>query len=131
MYPALGAGTRMALEAVEHDGWVEVRGSGRLTLADWVPAEQLPFPRGFRILLDYTEITAVDVPLDMFVHAANVLAERGIKVAALATLDVIFGVSRQTILTAGLPEGEQFAVFRDRDEAISWLLSEPGLAGLD
>lgn len=99
-------------------------------MEEWVPAESLPFPPGFKVLLNYTDITTVEVPLEMFVHAANVMAERGIKVAALATLDVIFGVSRQTILTAGLPEGEQFAVFRDRDEAVAWLLS-PGLAGLD
>ncbi|HMO96921.1 MAG TPA: hypothetical protein PKD27_12450 [Tepidiformaceae bacterium] len=89
----------MALEAAERDGYIHVRGSGRLSLQEWVPAETLDFPPGMRLLIDYTRVTSLEVDLDMFVHAANVMAERNWKVAIVATLNVLFGVSRQTILT--------------------------------
>jgi hypothetical protein len=83
------------------------------------------------VLIDYSEVRSIAVTLDMFVHAATVMAEKRLKVAVFATLDVIFGVSRQTILTAGLPEGEQFSVFRTRDEAVAWLLLPAGCSRVD
>lgn len=121
----------MAVEITRRDGYLEVRGSGELTPAEWIPAEDLQLPPHTRVLIDYGEVTSIAVPLEVFVHAARVMAEKRLKVAVYATLDVIFGVSRQTIMTAGLPEGEQFAVFRDRDEAISWLIAPLGCSRLD
>jgi hypothetical protein len=118
----------MALEAIQRDGYIHFRASGRLTMDEWVPAESLDFPPGMRMLIDYTGVTSLEVELELFVQAAQVMAARQWKVAVVATLNVLFGVSRQTILTAGLPEGEQFAVFRDMDEAVSWLLAPPPLA---
>lgn len=121
----------MAVDIAQRDGYLEVRGSGDLTPADWVPAENLPFPPDTRVLIDYSEVTSIGVPLEVFVHAARVMAEKRLKVAVYATLDVIFGVSRQTIMTAGLPEGEQFAVFREREQAVAWLISPRGRSRMD
>jgi len=116
----------MAVEVNQRDGYLEVRGSGDLTLEEWIPAEDIPFPPGTRVLIDYSQVTSIAIPLEVFIHAARVMGEKDLKVAVFATLDVIFGVSRQTIMTAGLPEGEQFAVFRDHSEAIAWLLTPRG-----
>ncbi len=121
----------MAVELTQRDGYLEVKGSGDLTVEEWIPAEEIPFPPGTRVFIDYSDVRTIAVPLEVFVHAARVMAEKRLKVAVLATLDVIFGVSRQTILTAGLPEGEQFAVFRTREEAVAWLLSPLGCSRPD
>ena len=50
------------------------------------------------------------------------IVSRKVRLAAYAPEDWQFGGVRQAWLTAGVPEDEIACVFRDRDEALAWLL---------
>jgi len=109
-----------------HPEFVEVHAPPRITPANWVPVEQLPLVAGQKLLLDYQTVQEILVPLPWFFAAAEKLDRMGLKVAVVASSPIAFGISRQTILTAGLDEGVAFGVFHDRDEAVAWLVSDTG-----
>lgn len=108
----------------QQDGYFEARGPSEITPENWVNISDLPFPPGTRFLLDYRPVERIAVPFEWFLGAAQELEKLGLKVAVVATSPMAFGISRQTILTAGLDEERQFGVFRDYDEAKTWLLAE-------
>ncbi|MEO8540725.1 MAG: hypothetical protein ABI577_13380 [bacterium] len=112
-------------ELFEREGYLEARGPKRITLRNWEPVNELPpFPPGTRLLIDYRPVREVLVPFDWFLAAGVSFAEMGVRVAVVADHPVAFGVSRQTLLTAGLEDGTTSAVFKDYEEARTWLLSE-------
>lgn len=109
---------------IQQDGYLEARGASEITPENWVNISDVPFPPGTRFLLDYRPVQRITVPFEWFLGAGQELEKLGLKVAVVATSPMAFGISRQTILTAGLDEERQFRVFRDYDEAKVWLLAE-------
>jgi hypothetical protein len=75
------------------------------------------------MLVDYRPVQQIFVPFKSFLEAGETLQRVGLKVAIVASSALAFGISRQTILAAGLDEENRFRVFRDYDEALEWLLS--------
>lgn len=97
----------------------------RLTLENWLPGGAFaPLPPGARLLLDCTNVREVTVPAENLAVAAQQLYARGVKLALLAGSPLVFGLARQAIQLAGIPEGTAFATFRDRGEAVRWLLGQ-------
>lgn len=110
---------------VEHDGYLEARAGSAITPANWVPVESFGLQPGQRMLIDYRPVRQILVPLSVYLSAAETLDALGLKVAVVATSPIAFGISRQTILTAGLDEERAFRVFRDYSEAVAWLTGAP------
>ncbi len=109
---------------VVKDGYMEVRGASVISPANWVDAGTLPVREGQKMLVDYRPVQQIFVPFQSFVEAGETLERLGAKVAVVASSALAFGISRQTILTAGLDEERRFRVFWDYDEALLWLLTE-------
>lgn len=88
----------------------------------WLPGGELPRRApGTRILLDCTGVTEVTVPVESIAVAGQQLYRMGVKLAILAGGPLVFGLARQAIQLAALPEGQAFAAFLDREEAVRWL----------
>ncbi len=111
----------------EREGYLEWVAPGAVTPETWLPGGDLPLlPPGTRVLLDATGVREVTVPAENFAAAAQQLHRMGVRVALLAGSPLVFGLGRQAVQLAGLPEGVAFAVFMERDEALRWLLGARG-----
>lgn len=100
----------------------------RVTPETWLPGGQLPaLAPGTRVLFDCTAVREVTVPAENLAAAAQQLHRMGVRLALLAGSPLVFGLGRQAIQLAGLPEGVTFAVFMERDEALRWLLGARGM----
>ncbi len=92
----------------------------------WLPGGELPhLEPGTRILLDCTGVEEISVPVESIAVAGQQLHRMGVKLALLAGRPLVFGLARQAIQLAGLPEGQAFAAFMEREEALRWLRGEP------
>ena len=109
---------------IARDGFAEIRAAPVISPANWVPADSLPIEPGQRMLVDYRPVNQIFVPFQSFVEAGETLERLGAKVAVVASTALAFGISRQTILTAGLDEENRFRVFWDYNEALLWLLAD-------
>ncbi|MGE3073856.1 MAG: hypothetical protein AB7N24_07165 [Dehalococcoidia bacterium] len=110
-------------EFFEREGFVEIRAAPVISPGNWVPADNFPIQHGQRMLVDYRPVTQIFVPFKAFLDAADTLQRLGARVAVVASSALAFGISRQTILTAGLDEENAFRVFWNYDEALVWLMA--------
>lgn len=114
----------MPVEVLSREGYTEFRAYGRVSLEEWVPVEEMGISDGLRLLIDYSEVEEIRVPVDMFVSAVKHLVAHQAKVAMLAPGNLAFGLSRQALQLAEVTEGPSISVFREREPAIKWLLGE-------
>ena len=115
----------MAFEFLDRDGYLELRLFGVLdgsSVRDEFPLA--PVATTDRLLVDTAGVT--DVTADVMWLATLVrqgLAQGPLRAAVVAGDDVIFGTLRQVNAYGGEPPpGTTVEFFRDRGEAVRWLL---------
>ncbi|MBK6319168.1 MAG: hypothetical protein IPH65_10450 [Dehalococcoidia bacterium] len=107
-------------DALSH---IEVTVSGVVPGAEMLsPEEWAAVFKRRRLLVDFSGVTKWEIPPERLVPHHREIVSRKVRLAAYAPEDWQFGVVRQAWLTAGVPEDEIACVFRDRDEALAWLL---------
>ena len=113
----------MPAQLLDHDGYHEIHLSGRL-LRDILAARLEGLDGARRILIDYSDVTGIDAPLEGFVSLTRQTDVNGIRVAIHAPSSLAFGWNRQVLQLAGAREGLTISVFRDRTMAIAWLMAD-------
>jgi hypothetical protein len=107
-----------------HDAYVELRLNGvvdapeELSESEWSVVGSVN-----RVLVDYSDVEQMNVDPYTLAGRARKNEERGIKVAVFAPRPALFGLNRQVLQLAGAGEGRTARVFRDRDEAVAWLVA--------
>ncbi len=114
-------------QVLKHQGYQELRLSGRLA-RDLLDARFEALADATRVLVDYSGVTAIDLPVTAFVDLARDNDVKGMRVAVHAPTPLAFGWNRQVLQLADTREGLTVSVFRDRARAISWLLADGGNA---
>ncbi|MEX2081620.1 MAG: hypothetical protein WEC33_08380 [Dehalococcoidia bacterium] len=115
----------MPYQVAEHLGYVQLTLSGILDEATLAisanDAERIV--RNRKVLVDFSAITAIDFEVHRLATYASANEAQGLKVAAFAPTDFLFAINRQALLLAGVEEGVSAGVFREVDDALSWLLA--------
>ncbi len=113
----------MPIQALQHERFVEIRLSGRLGESE--VAAQLPsFARDSRrTLVDYTDVTEIEVPPARLAKLAERGQRQGVRIAVVAPTALTFGFNRQVLQIATDDEGRRTMVFRSRPEALAWLMA--------
>jgi hypothetical protein len=111
------------------DSYVEVQFSGdidpgtmRRMGARLAPEEADAVRSHGRILFDFSEINSFGFDAERLGQAMQRLAQAGGRLAVYSSNPRFFGIGRQIALYSGL-EGDAIAVFRERPEALGWLLN--------
>lgn len=117
----------MPAQVFDHDGYQEIHLSGAL-LSDAVATRIEGLGGAGRLLIDYGDVTGIDLPLERFVELTRATDEGGLRVAIYAPTPLAFGWNRQVVQMAGAREGVTVAVFKERERAIAWLTAEGGRA---
>jgi hypothetical protein len=115
----------MPAQVLDHEGYHEIRLSGRL-LADLVDIHLEGLENERRILIDYSEVTEIGLPAERFVQLTRQTDASGSRIAIYAPSPLAFGWNRQVLQLAGVREGVTVSVFKGRDQAIAWLVSDGG-----
>ncbi len=104
--------------------------TGVLTAEDmWTHQKQLAsdkdFDSGFSQLLDFTGVTEIGFKVDDVRSLAerNVFSPRSRR-AFIVNRDVLYGLARMYELLREGRGDDEIQVFRDRDEALAWLVAE-------
>ncbi len=113
----------MPAQVLDHEGYHEIRLSGQL-LADLVDIHLEGLDSARRILVDYSEVTEIGLSADRFVPLTRRTDASGSRIAIYAPSPLAFGWNRQVLQLAGAREGVTVSVFRERDRAIAWLVSD-------
>jgi hypothetical protein len=109
--------------------------SGVVTLADiWAHQEKLQkdhdFDPEFAQLLDLTQVTKLELGgEDVRSVAGSDIFATNPRLAILATSDFVYGLARMFQIYREMKGKEGIRVFRDRDEAVGWVLSKDGADG--
>jgi len=118
----------------EHEGWFSVETSGEPDVVVWRSffEELLARPhwrRGGRLLVDHTRLELGRLSIDEVRLLSEVAKEYGerfgaARLAVLVDTDVKFGVVRMTDVYFKGKWEVVALTFRDRDEALAWLLDD-------
>lgn len=115
----------MEHRVVQHDGFSELHLVGALTADDLKGAAAYAPGTGIdRLLVDFTDVVSCTIPPYAMTRLTQQVEAAGIRVAVCAPQAAFFGFNRQVIQLAGLKENESARVFRDREEAVAWLMTE-------
>ncbi len=115
----------MPHQVAEHLGYVHLILSGLLdsgTTAFDGPDADAIFGHD-HVLVDYTDVTGFQLDVQQLADLALRTERRGVRVAICAPANFLYAVNRQVLLLSGVREGETAAVFRDLEQARSWLLA--------
>ena len=115
----------MPAQVLDHEGYHEIRLSGRL-LADLVDIHLERLENARRILIDYSEVTEIGLPAERFVPLTRQTDASGSRIAIYAPSPLAFGWNRQVLQLADAREGVTVSVFKSREGAIAWLVSDGG-----
>jgi hypothetical protein len=113
----------MPAQVLDHEGYQELHLSGRL-LADLLEVRLDALAQAPRILVDYGDVTEIGLPAERMVQLARETDSRGARVAVYAPSPLAFGWNRQVLQLAGAREGVTVSVFKERDQAVAWLVSD-------
>ena len=104
----------MPFDVVECDHYLELRLAGPLDEDGWASRSGLLSNNADRkrFLLNFSDATAVSVPTNQLVRSAERIKGRDWRIAILAPRPEFFGLARQTIQLAALPEGESVNVLQ-------------------
>lgn len=103
-------------------GFVTIVLPAELT-ADWLgEGTWLELEPGTRLFVDGSQVERADLAAAELSAAAIQAAARGIRAVVYAPGPLVFGLARQAFQLAGVQEGGQMAVFRERRAALAWLL---------
>jgi hypothetical protein len=78
---------------------------------------------GRRFLVDYSDVTSFQLNVERLAGLARANEVSGHRVAVCAPTDFLFAVNRQALLMATVREGESASVFRDLEDARTWLMA--------
>ena len=106
--------------------------SGVITLPEvWAHQEKLEkdpdFDRNFAQLLDITQVTKLDLSSEDIrsVAGSNLFASNP-RLAIVASSNFLYGLARMFQILREMNGKVGIRVFRDRDEALAWVLAEGG-----
>jgi hypothetical protein len=114
----------MPVECLAREGFTEFILVGAIEPAPGEPGLLHPLPANARVLVDFSGVTKLEMPVERCLRINEGITDRGHKVAAVAPHPVVFGLARQGLQLAGVAEGRAAAVFRSRDDAVAWLLAD-------
>ncbi|MEX0784202.1 MAG: hypothetical protein WD557_16295 [Dehalococcoidia bacterium] len=117
----------MPAQVLEHDGYRELHLSGRL-MRDLLSERLEGLAEAPRILIDYGDVTGIDLPLEQLVELTKKNDAKGLRIAVYAPTPLAFGWNRQVLQLAGAREGVTVSVFKERDLAVAWLVAEGAVA---
>lgn len=93
--------------------------------ADWLgEGTWLELEPGTRLFVDGSQVETAELTPSELAAAAIQAAARGIRAVVYAPGPLVFGLARQAFQLAGVHEGRQMAVFRERRAALAWLLED-------
>jgi hypothetical protein len=104
--------------------------SGVITLPEvWAHQQRLEtdpdFDAGFAQLLDVTQVTKLELSSDDVRRVADSNSfSPNPRVAIVATSSLIYGMARMFQIFREMKGEEKTRVFRDRDEALAWVLGK-------
>jgi hypothetical protein len=106
--------------------------SGVITLPEiWAHQEKLSkdldFDPSFAQLLDVTQVTKLDLcSEDVRNIAESNTFSSNPRLAIVATSSLVYGMARMFQIFREMKGEERIRVFRDRDEALAWVLNKDG-----
>ncbi|MGH2609832.1 MAG: hypothetical protein ACRDHF_12200 [Tepidiformaceae bacterium] len=113
----------MSARVFHHDGYQELYLSGRL-MGDLLSVPLDDLAGATRVLVDYSDVTDIDLPVGAFVELARENDEKGLRIAVYAPTPLTFGWNRQVLQLAEAREGFSVSVFKDLDLAVAWLMAD-------
>jgi hypothetical protein len=116
----------MAFRFLDHETYVEVRLYDVVDEAGFAQrrarSQRIRPPFGTRVLLDLTDVERVAIPVDRLTAGMARVEALGVRMAIVAPRADLFGLARQVLQLAGVPEGFMISAFKERQLAVAWLL---------